>query len=706
MKNIAEIKHLFEPKSVAIIGASPHKEKIGYQIIDNIISDGFKNDVYPINPKGGEILGKKVYNSICDIEGDVDLATIVIPAKYVFDAVKECAKKKVKFLSIITSGFSEVGNLEEEKRIVEFAHENGMRVLGPNIFGVYSSKASLNATFGPKDVEKGGVAIITQSGALGIAMVGKTKVENIGLSAIVSLGNKSDITESDLLEYLADSSETKVIFMYIEGIKNGEQLVPVLKKVTKKKPVIVIKSGSSKRGAMAAASHTGSLAGADEVFSDIMKQCGVLRAESVEDALDWCKFLSDTTIPQGENSVIVTNGGGIGVMAADACEKYDVHLYDDVDSMKKMFEGSVPTFGSVKNPVDITGGAKLADYELALKAAATNKDVHSVICLGCETASLDADKISASLETFYKEYGNNKPFVFSFFGGSDVEESIKYLRGKGVPIFPDVYESVSCMGALYSHWRNVNSEAALVSDYDDKLGIDFAKVNKIIKEVKDDGRTFLLSHEAQELMNAANVPVPTSFIAKNIDEAVKHSSEVGYPVVMKIVSKDIIHKSDAGGVALNLENKEEVIDAYQAIMHSCKKYDPKAVITGVEIVEMVEKGTETIIGGRIDGSFGPVIMFGLGGIYVEVMKDVSFRALPLSRGEAMSMIKQIRSYPLLLGVRGEEQRDINGIVDVILKVGAIVRKCTDISDIEVNPLVAYERGDGVKAVDVRILLKK
>jgi acetyltransferase len=702
---IPPIKYLFEPRSVAIIGASSNPNKIGHQVLDNILYSGYPGKIYPVNPRGGEILGHQVYQKIEDIKSEVDLAVICIPAKYVFEAVKSCAKKYVKFLSIITSGFSEIGNLEEEQKIVDFARDQGMRVQGPNIFGIYSAKSPINATFGTRDITAGNVAIVTQSGALGVALIGKTKTEGIGLSTIVSVGNKSDIDEADLIEYLVTDDLTKVIVLYIEGIKQGEKLVQVVRKVTRQKPIIVIKSGRSKRGAMAAASHTGSLAGSDTVFTDIMVQIGALRALSVQEALNWAKFLAiQEQLPKGENSVIVTNGGGIGVLATDACEMYGVNLYDDQDILKEIFDPVTPSFGSTKNPVDITGSASNKDYEQALQAALDNEEIHSVICLGCETASFDCNKLSAVVEKKFLETRPDKPLVFSFFGGSEFERGLTTFKSKGVPIFPDVYEAVSCLGAMYSNYRNRIYGKDIPHPEMPEIVIDTQTIQKVIAEVRKEGRRFLLVHEAIQVCEAAGIPTTKSYIAKNIEEAIQFAEEISYPVVMKIVSKDIIHKSDAGGVALNLENREEVIDAYEAIINSA--YKPDALITGVEIVTMIkmEEAIETIIGARIDNSFGPTVMFGLGGIYVEVLKDVSFRAVPLTRENAVEMVRQIRAYPLLLGVRGEERRDIEGCVDIIMKLAKIVLSCPEISDIEINPVLAFEQKKGVLAVDTRILL--
>lgn len=700
-QKFADIKYLFEPESVAVIGASENPGKIGSKIIDNMISSGYKGEIYPVNPKGGVLLGREIYKSLQDIESDIDVAVLVIPAKFVFDAVKECAKKKVKILSIISSGFSEIGNLEEEQQIRDFALEHGMRILGPNIFGHYSAKASLNATFGPKNIKKGHVAIITQSGALGVAMIGKTSIQNIGLSAIISVGNKSDLDEADLLEYLIKQKETRSILMYIEGIQQGEKLVKTLKRASRIKPIVVIKSGRSKRGAIAAASHTGSLAGSDDVFNAIMKQCGVLRSESIQEALDWCKYLSNTPLPKGKNTVIITNGGGVGVLATDACEKYGLDMYDDKEHLKEIFESVTHGFGSTKNPIDLTGEASADEYIQALTEALNDENIHSVIALYCETAMMNGEELADMIEMVHGKYAKKgKPIIFSVFGGEVVENSISVLTHKNVPVFRDVYEAVSPLGALYKHLghRIVESEAS------EPVKIDVEKIGRIVQSARDDDRQFLLAHEGQQLLEAVGLPGPQSKVAHTIHEAVDFAESIGYPVVLKVVSRDILHKSDVGGVLLDLQNKSEVLDAYQTIIHNCKAFKRDAVIDGIEVVEQVKPGTEVIIGGRQDKAFGPVIMFGLGGIYVEVMKDISFRALPVSAKEVSLMVKEIRSYPLLLGVRGERRKDINLVKDAIFKVGSILQNCREISDIEINPLMVYEQGKGVKAVDVRVLL--
>ena len=701
--NFFPIKYLFEPESIAVIGASHDKGKIGNTIFNNIISGGYKGHVYPVNPKGGLISGHKVYKNLEYIEHKIDLVTITVPSQLVLKAVESCARKGVKYIQIITSGFSEIGKTEEEKRIVSVARDNNIRVLGPNIFGLYSAAVSMNATFSASKIKSGHVAILTQSGALGVAMIGKTAVDNIGLSAIVSIGNKCDLDEADLLEYLVPHKETKVILMYIEGVKNGERLILALKKATTRKPVIVIKSGRSRRGAMAAASHTGSLAGSDKIFSAIMRQCGVIRAESLEEAFNWCKFLAFCPNPKGKNAVIITNGGGVGVLATDACERFSIDLYDDQKVLKKVFEPATPSFGSTKNPIDITGGANSDDYKLALSVPVKTKNMDATIALYCETSTFDSENLVPMIkDTFIKHKREGKPISYAIVGGEDVEKAFQKLKKENLPVYSDVYQAVSSLGISYMYQRYLKEKSDLIEETE----VDVKKIDSIVNKAVKDNRTFLLSNEGSGVMEAAGINTPRSKVAKSIEQAIQCAEGIGFPVVMKVVSRDILHKSDAGGIVLDLQNKNEVIDAYEAIMHSSKAYNPDAMIDGIEICEMVQPGTELIIGARIDRSFGPIVMCGLGGVYVEVMKDVVFRGLPLNRNEIMKMLKEIQSFPILLGVRGEKRRDIDGVIDTILKVGTIIRRCKKIADIEINPIVVYEKNRGLIALDTRILLKK
>jgi acetate---CoA ligase (ADP-forming) len=693
------MKALFQPRTVAVLGASSNPAKIGYRIVENLLSGGFQGTVFPVNPNGGEVLGLSMLPAVGDIPDEVDIAVIAIPARGVEDAVSACGEKGVRHLVLISSGFSEVGNVEQEQRIVETARRQGMRVLGPNVFGVYSKAASMNATFGPGGILPGHVAIVTQSGALGIAMIGKTAAESLGLSAVVSVGNKADIDEADLLEYLGQDPNTRVILLYIEGVKHGARLARTLRWVTQEKHVVVIKSGRSERGAMAAASHTGSLAGADEVFDAIMKQCGALRAESVQEAFHWVQYLASAPSPKGKDAVIVTNGGGIGVMATDACEKFGVDLFDDQAVLRESYAEVMPDFGSSKNPVDLTGQATAADYRRALEASLAEERIHAVMALYCETAVFDTEQFGQLLRESYARFREEKPVVFTLFGGEKIESLVRTLRSEGVPVFANVYESVSCMGALYRSWRTHQRS----HEAPEALELPIERIESVLESAGGEGRGFLLAHEAAEVADALGLNRPRSEVVSDLKGVVRAAEEIGYPVVLKVVSKDIVHKSDAGGVALDLENRDEVMDAYQAILRSCRAYKRDAKIDGVEVAEMVRQGVETIIGARQDRAFGPTIMVGLGGIYVEVMKDVAFRAAPVDRETALEMIGELRSFPLLLGVRGEARKDVGAVADAIVTLSHLVSQCPRLTDIEINPLVAYDVGDGAKAVDVRIL---
>ncbi|RLF62842.1 MAG: acetyl CoA synthetase, partial [Thermoplasmata archaeon] len=378
---MADLKYLFNPRHVAVVGASHKEGKIGHTVLKNIVESGYKGKVYPINPKGGEILGIKVHESISSIDGEIDLALIVVPASIAVSAVEECAKKGVKFAVVITSGFSEIGNIGAEKEMAEKARANGMRILGPNVFGIYSASAPINATFGPSKIRPGNIAVISQSGALGIAMIGKTADENMGLSTIVSIGNKADITEADIMSYVFNDEITKVIFLYIEGLENGREFMDLVKKKPDDMQIVAIKAGRSKVGARAVASHTGSLAGSDKIFDAAFKQIGILRAENLAEGFNWVATLAACPKPAGKNVVIITNGGGIGVLAADACEKYGVTLTSDMELLKKTFEDVMPKFGSYKNPVDLTGQAGGAEYREALERALNEDNIHAIIAL-------------------------------------------------------------------------------------------------------------------------------------------------------------------------------------------------------------------------------------------------------------------------------------------------------------------------------------
>lgn len=703
MKCKSDLNFLFQPRSIAIIGASKNSTKIGHKIVKNILFGGYHGKIFPVNPKAGKILGLRVYADILEIPDEIDLVCMAIPAQNVFDEIKKACVKKVKYCLIISSGFSEIGKVKLEKKITDYALEKGMRILGPNIFGLYSSQAKMNATFGPRKIKPGNVSIITQSGALGIALMGKTQTEGIGLANIISVGNKADITEAEILIHLAENDKkTKVIFIYIEGLKNGRKFIKALASATRKKPVIILKSGYSKKGAQAAASHTGSLAGESKVFSDIMKQFGTIRATTLDEAISRIKFFSKSPLPQGQNAVIITNGGGIGVLATDACERHKVNLFDDLKVLKNVSAGVIPEFGSYKNPIDITGQAGISDYKKILTAALAEEKINAIICLGCETAVLETDELANLIEQTFKTSRKLKPLVFAFVGGEKIAQCLRNLNKKEIPFFGDVDQAVSCLGAAYFNYRFLQKPKGPA----ERLKINLNKISRLLKKIKQENRRVFLSEEKTTLMSIAGISVPQSLITASSKEAGRMAEKIGFPVVMKIISQDILHKKDIGGVILDIGNKKMAERAYAQILNSCRRALPTAKIAGIEVSEMAKEGFQAILGARNDSVFGPIVVFGTGGTYVEIINDVKFRALPLNRHEAMLMIKDTVAYSILRGIRGDKEKDINAVIDTLLKIGEILLNFKEIEDIEINPLLINDKGKGVKALDIRVILKK
>ncbi|MFO7791762.1 MAG: acetate--CoA ligase family protein [Candidatus Saliniplasma sp.] len=696
---------LFEPDSVAIVGASSKKGKVGNILLSNIVNSGFDGDIYPINPKGGELYGEEVYESIEDLPQGIDLGIIVIPAKYVREAIGKLGEKGIKHTIVITSGFSEIGNTEEENLIVEEADNHGMRVLGPNVFGIYSSKVDLNATFGPSKVAKGEIALISQSGALGIAMIGKTAMQYLGLSAIVSVGNKSDIDDMDLIDYFSDDEKSKVIMIYMEGLRNGREFIEkVEKEIPPEKTVIVIKAGRSEKGATAVASHTGSLAGSDRVFSSAFKQAGILRADTLNEAFNWSRAFSNTPLPKNDKVVVVTNGGGIGVLSADAAEEYGVELLDDQTFLKETFEDTIPPFGSTKNPIDITGQAGQEEYEKALRKAFESDEIGAVVGLYCETGTTDDEEVAKAIKEIHDGYDDEKTAVYTFTGGEEAYDCVQWLRKNNISAYTETYEAMSSLGALYKRKRYLERKEEMeeIKEPD----IDIEGIKEVLNRAIDEKRFNLLEDEAREILEFADIPMAEGRVVNTIGDAVEAAEEIGYPVVLKVVSEDILHKSDAGGLALNLENEEEVVDAYQAIYSNCKNKYPDAHIRGISVAEMLTGGEETIIGGTRDNSFGPMVMFGLGGVYVEILEDVVFRVAPVSKREARRMIGEINAFPVLVGARGQSRKDLDALADIIYRMSFLMNEVDEISEIDLNPIKAFDQGKGAKSVDVAVSIKR
>jgi acetyltransferase len=694
-----ELELLFKPRGVAVLGASRNPDKLGHLILKNIIDGGYEGGVFPVNPQAGEILGRTVHASVEQVAGEVDIAILALPRSAVLDAIHQCGRKGVRFLVVITSGFSEVGDLAGERALVSAAAPYGMRILGPNIFGIYSAAVKLNATFGPAEIMPGNIAMITQSGALGVALMGKTVVEKLGLSGVVSIGNKADISEVDLLEYISTDENTKVVLIYLEGTKDGKELLRTLGEVVPRKPVVMIKAGRSAKGARAAASHTGSMAGSDMVFDAAMRQSGVLRAEDVNEAFSWLRTLSTQPLPRGEKVLIVTNGGGVGVMATDAAEKQGLSLLDDMSYLEKTFGKDVPSYGSTKNPIDLTGQAREDDYVRVLAKALREEPIKGIVALNCEMATTDPDTLAQKIITTVRQ-GPPKPLAFALIGGRKMEKCMELLHDAGIPAYGYPEAAVSALTALFRWWRYRNEEKEKI----EPLDVDFTAARSVIEYARRMNRLQLLEVEAKEILRIIGLKVPRSVAVRSLEECVRAAETIGYPVVLKVISPDIIHKTEAGGIRIGLSDAGEVAQGYQSIMANCRRRFPKAIISGISVNEMIRGGIETIVGSSTDTSFGPVVMFGLGGIYVEVLKDVVFRIAPVTRREARKMVEEIESFPLLLGARGEKVKDIDSITDAVYRIGILMDVMRDIAELDVNPLAVMEKGKGAWALDARIRL--
>lgn len=697
------ITGLLRPKGIAIIGASDTPGKIGHTVVKNLIEGGYEDGIYPVNPKADEILGLKVYKSVLDIPGRVDAAAITVPAKFVFNVVKECGEKGVKGLIIITSGFGEVGDSKLEQDIVDLARQYGMRVLGPNVVGTLSNSDKLNASFAPFLPLKGSASLVSQSGALLIAMDAITYTRRIGFDKLISIGNMSDLNFADMISYLDTDDNTKCITLYIEGLQDGRRFIDESKKASK--PIVVLKAGDSEHGAAAAASHTGSLAGASKVYTAAFNQAGAIQATDLNDLFDCTLALSLQPPMKGENLLIITNGGGVGVLATDSAELAGVPLKFAPKDVQEELKLHMPAFGSAKNPVDLTGMAGNDWYHDTVNFAFGHNWVDALVVLYCETAMTNPMEIAKSIYKAVTETGiKDKPITVSFVGGERCEEAMQWLVEHNIPAYnaPDL--AVKGMGTLrdYARLQEVKSD----KPYENKEANTKA-ARDTIAAVRSDGRTSLTEIESKRIFSAYGLPVVSTKLATSEEQAVNLAEANGYPVVLKIVSPDILHKSDAGGVKVNIQDEASARQAYQEILKNAKAYKADADIHGIAVQHMAPWATEIIIGSINDPTFGPTVMFGLGGIFVEVLKDVTFRVAPIAEAEAAAMLDEIRSAPILDGVRGETARDKKALADVLAKYAFMVADLADeVKESDANPVLVYDKGDGVMVVDARIILKK
>lgn len=694
---------LLRPNSIAVIGASNTEGKIGYTVVENLKKSGYAGDVYPINPGEDEVQGLKAYGSVLDVPGDIDAAVVIVPAKIVPKITEECGKKGVKGLIVIASGFSEVGREDLEQQVVETAHEYGMRVLGPNIVGILSNSYDCNASFAPFLPLEGKAALVSQSGALLIAIDAATYTRRVGFDKLISIGNMSDVNFADLVAWLGEDENTACISLYIEGLKDGRKFIS--NSLQAGKPIIALKSGVSAHGAAAAASHTGSLAGSGKIYEAAFEQSGVVRASDLNNLFDRTLVLSLQPPMQGDNLLIITNGGGVGVLATDAAERFGVPLRFAPEEVQTELKKHMPEFGSAKNPVDLTGMAGRDWYQDSVRYAIAHDWVDGLVVLYCETAMTDPLDIAKGIKEALDDAGvEEKPVTVSFVGGEESEEAMQWLVENGVPAYdaPDV--AVNAIAALREYAQNRQLSAEPFTRYED---VDEEAARAIIERVRENHCCGLTEIESKKVFKAYGLPVAKTELSTSEEEAVRLAEEIGYPVVMKIMSPDILHKSDAGGVKVEINDADEVREAYKTIMANAKEYKADADIQGIAIQEMAPWATEVILGSVNDPTFGPTVMFGLGGIFVEILKDVTFRVAPVAPEQARRMFDDIKGAPILAGARGEEPRDRQALAEVLSRYSQMIHDLGDeISESDANPVLVYAEGEGVIVVDARIILKE
>jgi acetyltransferase len=695
---------LLRPKTVAVVGASAQPGKIGYTVIENLIKGGYKGKIYPINPTADEILNLPVYQTVSAVPGEIDLAVVTVPVKYVAQVAEECGQKGIKALSVITSGFSEVGRRDLEDELLVITRRHGMCVLGPNIVGTLSNSDSLNASFGPFLPFPGKATLITQSGALLIAMDAITYTRKVGFDKMISIGNMADVDFADLIIWLDKDENTNCICLYIEGFKDGRKFIEACQKT--KKPIIALKAGVSAHGAAAAASHTGSLAGAVKVYGAAFQQAGVVQASDLNNLFDRTLALSLQPPLRGDKILAITNGGGVGVLATDAAERYGIPMRFAPDDVQAELKKHMPDFGSAKNPVDLTGMAGNDWYYESVKFAFGHPWLDGLVVLYCETAITNPVEIAKAVKRAVDDAGGvkDRPVVVSMVGGTRCDQAMQWLVENGIPAYGPPDQAMNAMAALREYY-NIRAMMSVPSTVCDPKGSQAAR--EVIAKARADNRTALTEIEAKQIFAAYGLPITHTSLAKTETEAVKLAEKIGFPVVMKVVSPDIIHKSDAGGVKVNIKDVAATCEAYQTILANSKKYKADANIHGIAVQEMAPWGTEVIVGSVNDPTFGPTVMFGLGGIFVEVLKDVTFRVAPVNQQQVERMLTEIRGAPILNGVRGEKPRDKAALVDMLCRYATMINDLSDeIAETDANPVLVYEEGQGLKVVDARVILKK
>ncbi len=696
---------LLTPNSVAIIGASNDESKLGGMLLKNMINAGFTGHLYPVNPKGGEIQGLKAYTSITEIPEPVDLAVISIKAALVPDEMANLKKNGCHCATILTAGFKEdspEGKILEQK-LVAAAKEAGVQFFGPNCFGNMNPWAGVNATFAHLLPRKGHISIFSQSGAVGSSIIDWAYFNKIGIANFVTFGNKADLDEADIIPEISEDPNTKVIGMYCEGISNGHRFVQAIEDMPIDKPIVVYKSGRTQAGAAAASSHTGSLAGADAVNNVIFKKLNVYRASSLDDMFDVLNVFSGCSEMKKSGLGIITNAGGLGVMSADAAfDAKNVYAVKFSDDTIKEIRTRVPTVAGVTNPIDIRGDAKPEYFKEVIDILSHDPEVGALVIMGSPLDTADLESVAQSIVEIKDQIP--VPFVVCFAGGHKCDKANSYLKEAGIPTYPTPDRAIHALDVLRTYTIN-KAKPHTPMAFPKVTGGGREAVKKLIDKVRSEGRNSLTESEGKAILQAYGVPTPGEGIVTSADDAAKECDRIGYPVVMKVVSPDIMHKTDVGGVVVGVKNADEAKAAYIRIMESCTFKVPGARIDGVSVQQMLS-GQEVILSMIRDSQFGPVVSFGLGGIYVEILREISQAHVPMTEEQLDEMITSTKAYKLMSGARGLAKSDIPAMKDAIKRIALIAIENPEIHELEINPVIVQVEGKGAYAVDALVTLVK
>jgi len=700
------LDQVFYPKSVAVVGTTSVVGTVPYDIFANIVRDKFQGPVYPVSPGTRVIDCFKTYKYVKDISDPVDLAVVVFPSSVCHLALEQCGEIGVKAALIISAGFREVGEegLKREQRLKAIADRYGMSFIGPNCLGVINTDPAvrLDASFARKMPIEGRIAFLSQSGALCTAVLDFAQARQIGFSKFVSFGNKADVSEIDLLYYLKDDPKTAVIVMYLEEVRDGPALMAAAQEVIRGsgKPILLIKSGRTRSGAAAAASHTGSLAGSDEVCDAALRQAGIIRCHSIQEMFDTAIAMVYQPLPKGNRVAIVTNAGGPGVLATDAAIDDGLVLAKFSDETTAKFKRFLPATANIKNPVDVIGDARADRYQVALGAAMADPGVDGAMVIVTPQSMTDLEAIADAVSQ-QAHHGAGKPVYASFMGEADVARGIGILQGRQVPHYAQP-ESMCRSFATALRFRVLREAGhAPPVTFDD---VDPAKAREILAAAAGAGRTHLSEVEAEKVLAAYGLPLLASRVVASADAAAGAAAELGYPVVMKVLSEDIVHKVDVGGVVLGIDGDQAARAAFAAIMSQVAARCPDARIDGVLVQPMIVGAEEVILGLKRDASFGPVVLFGLGGTFVEILRDVSFGIAPVPADRVRAMVRETRAYPKLAGARGQKPRDIAGVEACIQRLSQLGVDCPQIKELDINPLLVLNEGEGGFVADARIML--